>query len=257
MTRKIIYSLTVLLRLIFFHLRNPVVLFGYLFKKPVRLDFKNGISLLTLQPLDAIVSYETIIQDSYKVINLRLLYKSKKRNRLNIVDLGAGLGDFSIFIARKYPDARIIAIEPNNNQYELLKKNLELNKVKNVLMYNLAVGTKSSYNLNVTNSNVHASTVNISDVKYKYKVKGQRLDRFMAERIDFLKIDCEGAEIDILNSISPRNFKKISLIVAEYHNHIIENEDKKIIRILKENGFKVKKEVNPLVVSIGYISGKK
>ncbi len=244
MIKKIIYSLIVFIKISFL-LKNPFVLFGYLLGKPVRLDFKNGIFLITLQLLDPIIIYETIIDDSYKINAL-------KQPQV-IIDVGAGLGDFSILCAKKFTDAKIIAFEPNPEQYKLLRENIKINKVRNVQTYNLAVGTKSSYDLYLAPSSVHSSTIELPKTKKITTVQGTRLDKYINSKVDFLKIDCEGAEIDILKSISPQKMKLIKKIAAEYHNYIINNEDKKIMEILKRHEFIVKKKKNNLIPATGYV----
>lgn len=74
--------------------------------------------------------------------------------------------------------------------------------------------------------------------------------------VDFLKIDCEGAEIEVLNSISRKNKKRIKHIALEYHNNLVTSEDRIIENILTEHGFETSKEEDPYNKNIGYIFGK-
>jgi len=230
------------------NLKNPLVLINYLLKKPAVLKFKNEIFLMTTHPLEAIVAKETVIDDEY------FLTKNSYKNKLlNIIDVGAGIGDFTIFAAKEFPWAKITAVEPNKKQCQLLLFNVRLNKITNVSVYQLAIGTKKSYDLFIPSASVHASTVRSKNPGKRLKVKGKKLDEFIQSPVDLLKVDCEGAEIDILKSISPEKTGLIKRMVIEYHNHIIKNEDKKISAILKDWRFSFQVIPNQIVRSTGYI----
>lgn len=249
MFRKIIYtfwSFAVLAA----NLKNPQALLGYFLRKPVRLDMRNGLKFFTRQPLDSIVIKETIIDDSYRFFSL-------KKPINFIIDIGGAVGDSALFLAKKFTSAKILVFEPLPDQYQLLLKNIKLNNVFNIIPYQLAVGTKKKYHLYLSPSHVHASTVKNSRAVDQILVKGNRLDKFVTRQVDLLKIDCEGAEIDILWSITPAKMKLVKRVVAEYHNHIIPNEDKKIAAILKKYGFTVSQEKNPIVPTTGYVFGVK
>ena len=78
----------------------------------------------------------------------------------------------------------------------------------------------------------------------KYKTRTYTLDYLfetkLIDRIDFLKIDIEGAEIEALNGISDENLRKIKNISMEYHHAILdfdENLRKNFIERLRINGF--------------------
>ena len=60
---------------------------------------------------------------------------------------------------------------------------------------------------------------------------------------DILKIDCEGAEFEILYNLPQEYFKRIEKIRLEYHNHLSDkkNNSEYLMEFLKKNGFKVTK----------------
>lgn len=245
MIKKLFYSIVSLIKLSV-KLDNPLVMINYLFKKPTQLKIKNGPILLTSQVLDAIVVKDTIIDDSYKIFALKFPMDT-------IIDVGAGLGDLTIMAAKQFPKANILAFEPNPDQFKLLKENIKLNNTKNVKSYQMAVGTKKSYLLHLFSFNIHSSTVSINKAKKTIKVKGIRLDTIINGKVDLLKIDCEGAEIDILKSISDDKVGLIKKIIVEYHNNIIQNEDKKILTILNRWKYKISIEKNILIPDTGLI----
>jgi len=58
------------------------------------------------------------------------------------------------------------------------------------------------------------------------------------EKIDFLKIDCEGAELDVIDGISDENLAKVSKIALEFHTrYLTEEGSQKIIQRLTDAGF--------------------
>lgn len=223
---------------------------NYLLKKPVRLNIKNGLILLTNQVLDAIVIKDTIIDDDYQLSTIKQPIKT-------IIDVGAGLGDFTLMVAKKFPQAKIFAFEPNPDQFKLLKENIKLNNVNNVKSYQIAVGTKKSYLLHLFSFNIHSSTVKTNKSKKTIRVKGLGLDNFIKNKVDLLKIDCEGAEVDILKSISDNKMGLIKKIIVEYHNNIIQNEDKKILKILSNWPYEISIKKNNLIPDTGYIFATK
>lgn len=245
MIKKLLYSIAALIKLSL-KLNNPLVMINYLFQRSVRLNFKNGLILKTNQILDAVMIKEIIIDDDYQISAIRQPMKT-------IIDIGAGLGEFAITVAKKFPQAEIIAFEPNPDQFKLLKENIFLNKVKNVKIFNLAIGTKKSYNLYLSAFNVHSSIFKNKRSNMKIKVIGKKLNEFIRSPIDLLKIDCEGAEIDILESISKNKMGLIKRIIIEYHNNIIKNEDKKILAILNNWQYKIIIKKNILIPSTGLI----
>ena len=248
MINKLIYSAKSLFRLMT-EMENFPNIFNYLVKKPVLVRLKNGISLYTNQPIELITIKETILDDEYKI--------SQVKNLKNVVDVGAGLGDFSILVAKRFPGVRITAFEPNKTVFNLFKKNLSINKITNVKIYNMAVGRKKNYFLYLAAANVHGSTIKNYRAVKKVKVKGGKLSDFISQKVDYLKVDCEGAEIDVLKSLGPNKFTFIRRIMAEYHNGIIPAEDKKIAAILKKYHFKVQITKNYIVPTTGYIIGVK
>ena len=249
MVKKLLYTIFSIFR-ISLRLNNPLVMISYLFKKTVQLNFKNGLILQTNQILDAVIIKETIIDDDYRVSAIKDPVKK-------IIDIGAGLGDFTLLVAKKFPLASVIAFEPNPEQFKLLKENIRQNNIKNVKSYPIAIGTKKSYLLHLFSFNVHSSTVKTNKSKKVIKVNGIRLDKFINGTVDLLKIDCEGAEIDILKSISDNKMGLVKRIIIEYHNNIIQNEDKKILTILNKWKYKLEVEKNLLIPETGYIFATK
>lgn len=128
-----------------------------------------------------------------------------------VVDIGASIGPFIKTIVNKNPK-HIYAIEPCNELFNILKQNIKNN---NVSLLNLAISNK--------NSTVSANEIILFNYKEKQSIVNTvSFKNFIADfnikKIDFLKLDCEGAEYDIFND---ENFawilKNTKYIVGEWH----------------------------------------
>ncbi|RIL03994.1 MAG: hypothetical protein DCC75_12685, partial [Proteobacteria bacterium] len=100
------------------------------------LCLSNGTQFQITQALDLLILVETALLDVYGC--------SALENPSLVVDIGAGFGDFSILIAKRFPACRVYAFEPDPRQFALLKENVSLNGVTNVVMHDVAIGAKES-----------------------------------------------------------------------------------------------------------------
>jgi len=140
-----------------------------------------------------------------------------------IIDIGAHIGVFSIYLAKKFPEVKILAFEPSEIIYNLLLKNILLNKVGNVKAFNLAVYRDSFSELNAYFDEFCSMASNIFfKKKYYNNVKTISLDDIIKNNnisnVKLLKIDCEGSEYDIIyNSklFSNENIEKLAIEIHE------------------------------------------
>lgn len=162
-----------------------------------------------------------------------------------VVDVGAHIGSFSIMAARSA--YKVLAFEPEPNNYRMLKKNMELNHLENMSIFEMAVsgisgyqdiytyqgGSSADYSLykmGITNIKTgRIPTISVEDI----------IRREDLPRIDFLKLDCEGAEHDILRNISFETAAKILGIATETHS-VPPEFSIDIPNRLRELGFEVK-----------------
>lgn len=164
-----------------------------------------------------------------------------------VIDIGAHIGSFSLLASEYVKKGKVYAYEPFGITYNYLKRNVELNNKENILIFSKAVGKKTKdselyvNNLNLAETSLYKKT----DTKQPIKVitlskvfKDNKLTH-----CDVLKLDCEGAEYDILFS-SKSLLPKIKRIILEAHEPKYFNlpEDytpEKLIKYLEENNFKV------------------
>jgi FkbM family methyltransferase len=133
-----------------------------------------------------------------------------------VIDLGANIGISAIYFKRLYPKAQLSVYEADKNIFEVLSKNLNNNGIVDVEAYNLAVWDSNCEILfkpdnadggcvSTDDSGVLVKAIDISDILNKFG------------KIDFLKMDIEGAENNLLDKLSD-NLHKIDSLFIEYHS---------------------------------------
>lgn len=151
-----------------------------------------------------------------------------------IIDIGANLGIVSIVLAKKNPGIKIYAFEPLRENYENLLKNIELNGIdKNIITVENKAVTKDGRNINMSININNRGGSSISDVisvnssmsKENCGIESITLEeivkKYKIDKIDLLKIDCEGSEYEILYNTKEDILKNIDYLVGEFH----ENKD--------------------------------
>jgi FkbM family methyltransferase len=162
-----------------------------------------------------------------------------------IIDIGANIGTFSVWISSQFPRATIYAFEPEQKNFSLLSKNiLHNNRVTQIYAYREAVcGTKGKRLLSVagessgknslaydtgTGTTATVSCTTLSDIFRAHNI----------ERCDCLKIDCEGAEYELLYATPSEVLARVSMIIFEAHQ-VQGHTVKALSLFLKNHGFTV------------------
>lgn len=146
-----------------------------------------------------------------------------------VLDLGANIGIFTRY-ARACKAKEIYSFEPIKENYDLLLKN---NNIHSVITYNVGVSDKygiEEFHIDSTSGGHTILNIDINNTRTNEvrKVECYSLDfmfanKIIPEKIDFMKIDTEGAEIKILNGISDENLLKISKISIEWHEFLFKD----------------------------------
>lgn len=139
-----------------------------------------------------------------------------------IVDIGAHFGYFSLFAAKNLgPDAHILALEPATENFNRLKANIETNQIDNVIAIQAAVADQDG-ELDLYLGRTENHSIFQSSNGARQKVKALKLETLLEShqlpQIDFLKIDCEGAEYAILFNTPATIFDRIKTISMEFHD---------------------------------------
>jgi len=145
-----------------------------------------------------------------------------------IVDAGANIGLASIYFANKYPGAKIIAIEPEQSNFELLKDNIA--PYLNIIPVQAALWHKNE-EINLIDpglgkwgfmTEMKDSSENLPGDSF-HTVAAMTIDKIMKdynlEKIDILKIDIEGAEREVFSNTSSW-IEKVDSIIIELHERM-------------------------------------
>jgi FkbM family methyltransferase len=140
-----------------------------------------------------------------------------------IVDCGANIGVSVLFFKARWPHARIIAYEPDLNAFRTLSRNIESNGLQDVRASNVAVGSKDGTVAFYTNvgdpGSLCGSLVPSWGGDSCRSVPMVRLSTHITEPVDLLKVDIEGAELDLLRDlIETGTIDLIREAIIEYHD---------------------------------------
>lgn len=171
----------------------------------------------------------------------------------NIVDVGANIGLFSIAAASRLTQGKVFSFEPNPYILPLLKENIALNNLASrIQIYPLGVAKhKGLFEMNFAPGDWGGASL-FKDELTSAKSQEFKIDRLSLsdifsltklESIHLLKIDAEGAELEILKGAKTPDFKKIRSIFVEYHEPRVSPND--LSKILTQNGFTVEKLPSP------------
>jgi len=156
-----------------------------------------------------------------------------------VVDVGANVGVFSLLAART---ARIVyALEPSSSNFSLLRDNTA--RAENIVPLKLACAREDGRALlDVDSDPVSFSLPAPRPSKNQEAVEVVSLatlfERYKIERCDFLKLDCEGCEFEIILDSDPALINRIDRIVMEYHDHLSTRfSHRNLLDALKDLGF--------------------
>ncbi len=204
-------------------------------------------------PITAIFK-EIFMEDLY---DISFLKTHLKRDPV-IVDVGANVGFFSLFMASQMPSAEIYAYEPLPSNFKHLQRHFQLNGSKALVCRNQAVaGEKGSLELYYNPNETFTPLASLhTDFDYtntcRVEVEAVSLpdifSGFRLEQVDLLKLDCEGAEYQILYQCPDHLLSRVKLIAMETHNGAKVNENTAALcAYLKEKGFELKTDGNHFV----------
>ena len=172
---------------------------------------------------------ELFLEETYK-------FHSAKPNPV-IIDCGANTGLSVIYFKTIFPDAKITAFEPDVSIFKILHENLKNFGYADVELVNKAVWSENGSIRFLASGGVGGRISNGNDLQ-SVEMRTARLSDLLNKEVDFLKIDIEGAEFDVINDCKDK-LDKVKHIFIEYHSEQ-SNEQKldEILKILKNSGFK-------------------
>lgn len=159
-------------------------------------------------------------------------------NPENIVDIGANVGYTSVYFTNAYPQSRVFAFEPEEGNFELLKKNVT--GYNNIVPSNLAIwNQKTDLITSAKEYDSWSFSLSESDERgngptFQAISMNEVLERIGGD-IDILKLDVEGAEKEIFNPKNAAWLNRVKVIVIELHDRKIKGCSESLYRSLVVN----------------------
>ena len=172
-----------------------------------------------------------------------------------IIDVGAHIGLFTIYASQFCTNGKIYSFEPIVDNYELLLENIKLNNLDNVKSFNQAISNSNEPIKLFLNDDESGHSM-FSQSSKSIIVDSISLQKFFDENqikhCNFLKLDCEGAEYEIIKNLPFEYFQKIDKLVIEYHMADLHPEFLiELKEILLRQNFKI--ETKKLFSDMGFL----
>jgi FkbM family methyltransferase len=177
---------------------------------------------------------------SVKELFIDEIYKFQTENESPyIIDCGSHIGMSLLYFSVNYKNSTIVGFEPDSFNYNIAKDNIHQCSLNNVEIINAAVWIENG-NVDFLSSGDMSSSIKLNEAKKNdntEKTKCIRLRDFLEKKVDFLKIDIEGAEYEVLLDCSDR-LSNVDNLFIEYHGNFNEmNKLTDILHLLVQQNF--------------------
>jgi FkbM family methyltransferase len=143
-----------------------------------------------------------------------------------ILDIGSNIGASVLFFHEQFPAARIYGFEPNPETFRVLQKNV--GSLPSVEVFNYGLGAADAtisvpfdgadFSRFMSKDKTAEWSGPLSPTSCQIKHAGDIVRNLGLTRVDLIKIDCEGAEYDVLTSLPPDMLRQSKWIVGEMHD---------------------------------------
>jgi FkbM family methyltransferase len=210
------------------------VLLKLVMRRPVR-----GELVLRERGSDINTFTEVIDQEIYRDVVVTV------RNCRTIIDLGANIGLASRYFADRFPNCKILAVEPNSSTYRVLLSNVQdlVSKGRCRTLQAAVWGSERQLAGGTLDDPGHYSAFAVRETTSQSdenSIAGWPISKVIAytgfETIDLLKVDIEGAEVELFKGNSDW-LERVKTIAIEFHDS--SREDSKFDGLMRQHGFRV------------------
>ncbi len=155
---------------------------------------------------------------------------SSGKERPLIIDCGSNIGLSLLYFKREFPHCQIQAFEPDPETFSLLRRNVEQNELHDVQLHCLALGAapgaRQLFCDPVRPGSTSMSLRAESGLDERRTVPCGQLSDYIHADIDFLKLDVEGAELEVIEDlVRTGKIKRVMQMVIEYHPLLFPGRD--------------------------------
>lgn len=203
-------------------LKNPKYFIQtiFIFKNTSIVRVNNFINYeIILDPKNGFVDKQVFVYKDFEP-EIKEIFLKYVNEGFTVLDIGANIGVHTLFFSKIVGDSgKVIAFEPIKKIYEQLKKSIAINDFKNIDLNNFALGNKEEeVEINIVRENIGASSIydNVDSNK-KENISVKILDNLNLPKIDFIKIDVEGYEWNVIKGSKKLIEKDKPNIIFEYN----------------------------------------
>ena len=190
---------------------------------------------------------------------IKWLNEFEDKDNLIFWDIGANVGNYSIYAAQKYNSINVVAFEPSHSNLRILSRNISINNLSNKINIIQLPLSNQELQLNLMNETdfveggsfnsfkeTYTSSKQKTNWKNSYKILGTSIDYLVEKKIlnipDYIKIDVDGIEhLIIKGGENCLKNPKIKSILIELYEDFKDQYDT-VFKILEKSGFILDKE---------------
>lgn len=217
---------------IFSNIESPCFMRCSLFNHDFYLDVSRG------------VTHQLLFLEGERFVQERFLISKLLKPGMRVVDVGANIGYYMLLFEKHVgPEGEVVCIEPSPENLPELKRNIKSNRFDNVKLFETALGMEDG------DTGLHEG-INSGIVEKghgAYQVSIRKLDSLIKGKVDFLKIDVEGYEGQVLRGASEIINRDKPLLFLELHPYAIPKFGFSVKQILDDLS-KIYKKIDVYVV---------
>lgn len=203
-------------------------------KLPRYRRFSTNLFGLPIQFVDGLSFYY-----SYREIFERNIYEfSTKNPHPTIIDGGSNIGLSILYFKQLFPAATIFGFEPDPEVFDVLESNIQSLALTDIQLVNAAIWTADEdITFFAEGADAGRLATPVGEMAAQ-TVRATRLHRYLSRPVDLLKLDIEGAEVDVLADISDQ-LKNVQRIFVEFHSFVDQPQRlDELTAILRKAGFR-------------------
>lgn len=216
--------------------------FPGIYDRPIRLKLRAGGVFCIVDFMSLYIYNEIFIEKSYDYPDLGIIDPL-------IIDIGANTGLFTLRMKELYPKATLICYEPFHSNFEQLSVNIKLSELDDVKLINKGVGGNSrSEKLYINKNNIGGHSLFELEARSNEFVTidiqgvAEIIRNLTNKRVHLIKMDCEGAEYEIIKALDISLVSEIEIILFESTESVYELNE--LLDHLRSIGFSIEFKEN-------------